>query len=157
MLWYNVCVYICDTLRCHLLNDTDTACCPWCRGPVLWHLLPFLRWTGSTLCWISLRCNYRVLYILTWCIVVLSGQHFSLQHPHFPACFFLTVLLDFRPSLHFSSFLFLPHSAYSVLTLLVGRQEEHTSWKQLSDEVLVWLSVQLMPLPPKNAIVSRLI
>jgi len=42
-----------------------------------------------------------------------------------------------------------------VLTLTVGRQEEHPAWKVLSDEVLAWLSVycevhmvQLMPLPP---------
>jgi len=29
--------------------------------------------------------------------------------------------------------------AFSALTLLVGRQEEHPAWKKLSDEVLVWL------------------
>jgi len=45
--------------------------------------------------------------------------------------------------------------AFSALTLLVGRQEEHLACKTLSDEVLAWLSVwsevhmvQLMPLPP---------
>ena len=32
-------------------------------------------------------------------------------------------------------------SAFSALTLLVGRQEEHPACKKLSDEVLVWLSV----------------
>jgi len=31
--------------------------------------------------------------------------------------------------------------AFSALTLLVGRQEEHSACKKLSDEVLVWLSV----------------
>jgi len=31
--------------------------------------------------------------------------------------------------------------AFSALTLLVGRQEEHPAWKKLSDEVLMWLSV----------------
>jgi len=31
--------------------------------------------------------------------------------------------------------------AFSSLTLLVGRQEEHLACKNLSDEVLVWLSV----------------
>ena len=31
--------------------------------------------------------------------------------------------------------------AFSALTLLVGRQEEQLACKQLSDEVLVWLSV----------------
>jgi len=31
--------------------------------------------------------------------------------------------------------------AFSALTLLVGRQEEHPAYKKLSDEVLVWLSV----------------
>jgi len=33
------------------------------------------------------------------------------------------------------------HSAFSALTLLVGRQEEHLACKKLSDEVLAWLSV----------------
>jgi len=31
--------------------------------------------------------------------------------------------------------------AFSVLTLLVGRQEEHLACKKLSDEALHWLSV----------------
>jgi len=31
--------------------------------------------------------------------------------------------------------------AFGALTLLVGRQEEQMACKQLSDEVLVWLSV----------------
>jgi len=31
--------------------------------------------------------------------------------------------------------------AFSALTLLVGRQEEHLACKKTSDEVLVWLSV----------------
>ena len=31
--------------------------------------------------------------------------------------------------------------AFSALTLLVGRQEEHTAMQKLSDEVLVWLPV----------------
>ena len=31
--------------------------------------------------------------------------------------------------------------AFSALTLLAGRQEEHPAYKKLSDEVLVWLSV----------------
>ena len=31
--------------------------------------------------------------------------------------------------------------AFSVLTLLVGRQKDHPACKNLSDEVLVWLSV----------------
>jgi len=31
--------------------------------------------------------------------------------------------------------------AFSALSLLVGRQEEHPAHKKLSDEVLVWLSV----------------
>jgi len=31
--------------------------------------------------------------------------------------------------------------AFSALTLLVGRQEEHPACKKLSGEVLVWLSV----------------
>jgi len=32
-------------------------------------------------------------------------------------------------------------SAFSALTLLGGRQEEHQACKKWSDEVLVWLSV----------------
>jgi len=32
-------------------------------------------------------------------------------------------------------------SAFSALTLLAGRQEEHPACKKLTDEVLVWLSV----------------
>jgi len=32
-------------------------------------------------------------------------------------------------------------SAFSALTLLVGRQEEHPACKKLNDEVLWWLSV----------------
>jgi len=31
--------------------------------------------------------------------------------------------------------------AFSALTLLVGRQEEHPVYKKVSDEVLAWLSV----------------
>jgi len=31
--------------------------------------------------------------------------------------------------------------AFSALTLLAGRREEHPTCKKLSDEVLVWLSV----------------
>jgi len=31
--------------------------------------------------------------------------------------------------------------AFSALTLLVGRQEEHPVCKKLNDEVLLWLSV----------------
>jgi len=31
--------------------------------------------------------------------------------------------------------------AFSALTLLVGRQEEHSARKSFNDEVLVWLSV----------------
>ena len=51
--------------------------------------------------------------------------------------------------------------AFSALTLLVGRQEEHLACKELSDEVLAWVicvdrgtndlhMVQLMPLPPPH-------
>ena len=32
-------------------------------------------------------------------------------------------------------------SAFSALTVLVGRQEEHPARKKLSDGVLAWLSV----------------
>jgi len=32
-------------------------------------------------------------------------------------------------------------SAFSALTLLVGRHEEHLPCKKLNDEVLVWISV----------------
>jgi len=33
------------------------------------------------------------------------------------------------------------HHAFSALTLLVGRQEEHPACKKLSGGVLAWLSV----------------
>jgi len=32
-------------------------------------------------------------------------------------------------------------NAFSALTLLAGRQEEHPACKKLSDEVMAWLSV----------------
>jgi len=38
-------------------------------------------------------------------------------------------------------YVYLSISAFSALTLLVGRQEGHPARKNLSDEVLVWLSV----------------
>jgi len=58
--------------------------------------------------------------------------------------------------------------AFSALTLLVGRQEEHPACKKLIDEVLVYLSVwsevqivlstvQLMPPPSQNPIISCVI
>jgi len=34
-----------------------------------------------------------------------------------------------------------PWAAFSALTLLIGRHEEHLACKKLSDEVLAWLSV----------------
>ena len=34
-----------------------------------------------------------------------------------------------------------PVVAFSALALLVGRKEQHPVWKELSDEVLTWLSV----------------
>jgi len=46
-----------------------------------------------------------------------------------------------------------------VLTLLVGRQEEHPACKKLTDEVLAWLSgwrqVQLMPLLPHHLLLHQ--
>jgi len=64
-------------------------------------------------------------------------------------------------SLHF--FVISLRTAFSALTLLVGRQEEQPVCKKISDEVLAWLSVcsdvqmicimvRMMPLPP---IISR--
>jgi len=48
----------------------------------------------------------------------------------------------------------LPRLVFSALTLLVGHQEEHLGCKNLSDEMLAWLSVwsevQMMPLPPHH-------
>jgi len=49
--------------------------------------------------------------------------------------------------------------AFSALTLLAGRQEEHPACRKLSDEVLAWClgrgvndlhMIQLMPLPPHH-------
>ena len=50
-------------------------------------------------------------------------------------------LFDFVFLLIFRSFA-LSSTAFSALTLLVGRQEEHPSCKKLSDEVWAWLSVR---------------
>jgi len=46
------------------------------------------------------------------------------------------VLLYMYNGKHYSE-----HFAFSALTLLVGRQEGHPARKNLSDEVLAWLSV----------------
>jgi len=43
--------------------------------------------------------------------------------------------------LHISESAFIALSAFSALTLLVGRQEGHPAYKKLSSEVLAWLSV----------------
>ena len=43
--------------------------------------------------------------------------------------------------LHFSLSVRAPFNAFSALTLLVGRQEEHPARKKLSHGVLAWLSV----------------
>jgi len=51
------------------------------------------------------------------------------------------LLQHFSEKMQFSFFRVLPDSAFSALTLLVGRQEGHPACKKLSDEVLVWLSV----------------
>jgi len=44
------------------------------------------------------------------------------------------------PSLTYLCAVNLPHVAFSALTLLVGRQEGHPACKNLSGEVLAWLS-----------------
>ena len=49
--------------------------------------------------------------------------------------YFLLVFFDNMNGLH------IMYSAFSALTPLVGRQEEHPVCKKLSDEVLVWLSL----------------
>jgi len=45
--------------------------------------------------------------------------------------------------------------AFSTLTLLFGRQEEHLACEKLSDEVLAWISVwcevQMICICPTNA------
>ena len=53
--------------------------------------------------------------------------------------------------------------AFSALTLLVGYQEGHPARKNLTDEVLAWLSsgaklhmVQLMPRPPRHVCFSKI-
>jgi len=51
------------------------------------------------------------------------------------SCYYLFVV--FSLSLIFYSICY----AFRALTLLVGRQEEHPACKELSDEVLAWLSV----------------
>ena len=54
--------------------------------------------------------------------------------------------------------------AFSALLLLVGCQEGHPARKNLTDEVLVWLSsganslhmVHVMPLPPHHVCFSKI-
>jgi len=45
------------------------------------------------------------------------------------------------PNIDFCAHLVLACLAFSALTLLVGRQEGHPAWKNLSGGVLAWLSV----------------
>ena len=56
-------------------------------------------------------------------------------------------------------------TAFSALTLLVGRQEGHPACKNLSDGVLAWICLergadlhmaQLMPLPPTVSCFSKI-
>jgi len=50
-------------------------------------------------------------------------------------------MLDSELSVGFALCLLIWAFAFSALTLLVGRQEEHLACKNSSDELLVWLSV----------------
>ena len=49
--------------------------------------------------------------------------------------------LDFTSFNHLLVIITYDFSAFSALTLLVGRQEGHPACKKLSGEVLAWLSV----------------
>jgi len=61
----------------------------------------------------------------------LSGGHKKATKPSVKFLCFLCLILQFL----------LWFSAFSALTLLVGRQEGHPACKKLSGGVLVWLSV----------------
>jgi len=54
---------------------------------------------------------------------------------------FFSVLSSCRVILALCNVLYCNDSAFSALTLLVGRQEGHPACKNLSGEVLAWLSV----------------
>jgi len=54
---------------------------------------------------------------------------------------FFSVLSSSRFILALCNVLYCNDSAFSALTLLVGRQEGHPACKNLSGEVLAWLSV----------------
>ena len=59
-----------------------------------------------------------------------------------PFWYHLTRAVPEKGPLNRCVYLFIyPFNAFSALTLLVGRQEEHPACKKLSDEMLVWLSV----------------
>jgi len=51
------------------------------------------------------------------------------------------VMLRNAVNFHFIFKMYLCFFAFSAITLLVGRQEEHPACKKLSGGVLVWLSV----------------
>ena len=51
----------------------------------------------------------------------------------------MTIKCVHRP-LHFIGCIYIHNSAFSALTLLVGRQEGHPACKKLSGGVLAWLS-----------------
>ena len=99
-------------------------------------------------------CSVCILTVLSWHQIQLyltatfKTDTLGVTEPFDEKCvtMFLTSLF-FMPSVLF---------AFSALTLLVGRQEDHLACKKLSGGVLAWLSVwsevqmhmaQLMPLP----------
>ena len=91
----------------------------------------------------STECTYRyqkiannhVMAILEWC----QKGHKCVVLLLLPVCHFL--FPRFLRNCTHTSLCILLWSAFSALTLLVGRQEGHPAWKKLSGEVLAWLSV----------------
>ena len=93
-------------------------------------------WCGtlSRVCWIMLAAHH----VLNMHINYLTSHHII----------YLVYSVDFLV-------LFFSASAFSALTLLVGHEKEHMSYKKLSDEVLVWLSVWLFAFGPADATASQ--
>ena len=89
---------------------------------MLWTLTIVSLWTASLLCRISLH-HYTYSSMAWWTTLLIARLRYI-------RCDLLNILWC-----AFSAF------AFSVLTLLIGRQEGHLACRKLSGGVLAWLSV----------------
>ena len=109
---------------------------------VYWRLTACLHCSGCSV--LPTRCRRRPSH--SQCPVLHrqdSCCHLSLPNRWLPARTLILTTSSQRseePVLLCSLFIYL-FFAFSVLTLLVGRQEGHPACKKLSSEVLAWLSV----------------